>query len=198
VWDILKRHGIDPAPQREGTTWAAFLRHQAHAIVACDFFAATTLSGEDVLRVRRHRALQPPRPRSRRHRAPHRVMGHPDRDRDSTYTAAFDAVFTCEGIGIVTTVIRMPHMNSIMERWVQTCRLELLDRTLIWNHEHLLHALREFESFYSEHRPHRTLHSAAPLRPLPHPITDPTRIDHLEIHRQDRLDGILHQYTHAA
>jgi len=36
-------------------------------------------------------------------------------------------------------------MNSIMERWVQTCRHELLDRTLIWNQRHLLHALREFE-----------------------------------------------------
>ena len=44
-------------------------------------------------------------------------------------------------------------MNSIMERWVQTCRRELLDRTLIWNQGHLLHALREFEQFYNEHRP---------------------------------------------
>jgi putative transposase len=50
-----------------------------------------------------------------------------------------------------------------MERWVGTCRRELLDRTLIWNHAHLLHALREYEAFYNEHRPHRTLHSAAPL-----------------------------------
>jgi hypothetical protein len=33
-------------------------------------------------------------------------------------------------------------MNSIMERWIQTCRRELLDRTLIWNECHLLHALR--------------------------------------------------------
>jgi putative transposase len=34
-------------------------------------------------------------------------------------------------------------MNAIMERWIQTCRRELLDRVLIWNHRHLLHALRE-------------------------------------------------------
>ncbi len=34
-----------------------------------------------------------------------------------------------------------------MERWVQTCRRELLDRTLIWNRRHRLHALREFETF---------------------------------------------------
>jgi hypothetical protein len=42
-----------------------------------------------------------------------------------------------------------------MERWVQTCRRELLERTLIWNQRHLLHALREFESFYNENRPHQ-------------------------------------------
>jgi hypothetical protein len=40
-------------------------------------------------------------------------------------------------------------MNAVMERWVLTCRRELLDRTLIWNQRHLLHALREFEHFYT-------------------------------------------------
>jgi hypothetical protein len=34
-------------------------------------------------------------------------------------------------------------MNSIMERWIQTRRRELLDRTLILNQRHLLRALRE-------------------------------------------------------
>ena len=40
--------------------------------------------------------------------------------------------------------------NAVMERWVQTCRRELLDRTLIWNQAHLLRALREFEHFCNE------------------------------------------------
>jgi hypothetical protein len=31
-------------------------------------------------------------------------------------------------------------MNSVMERWIQPCRHELLDRTLLWNQTHLLHA----------------------------------------------------------
>jgi hypothetical protein len=43
VWEILKRHGIEPAPDRDHTTWPASLRSQA--IVACDFFTATTLTG---------------------------------------------------------------------------------------------------------------------------------------------------------
>ena len=60
--------------------------------------------------------------------------------------------------------------NSIMERWVQTCRRELLDRTLIWNQPHLLHVLGEFEQFYNGHRPHQGIANARPLQPLPVPL----------------------------
>ena len=120
------------------------------------------------------------------------------RDRDSRYTATFDAVLNDEGIAIVKTGVRVPRMNAIMERWVRSCRAELLDRTLIVNQAHLMHALREYETFYNEHRPHRTLRAAAPLRPLPQPITEPDQIDHLDIRRRDRLGGILHEYQHAA
>ena len=120
------------------------------------------------------------------------------RDRDSRYTAAFDAVFRSEGIAIVKTGIQVPRMNAVMERWVRSCRVELLDRTLIVNQAHLLHALREYEAFYNEHRPHRALHAAAPLRPLPQPIAEPGQIDHLDIQRRDRLGGVLHEYQHAA
>jgi hypothetical protein len=38
VWEILHTAGIDPVPQRTSTTWAAFLRSQAEAIIAADFF----------------------------------------------------------------------------------------------------------------------------------------------------------------
>ena len=67
------------------------------------------------------------------------------RDRDGKFPGLFDAVLADAGIGTVLSGIQMPRMNAIMERWMQTCRRELLDRTLIWNQAHLLHALREFE-----------------------------------------------------
>ena len=89
-------------------------------------------------------------------------------------------------------------MNAIMERWVQTCRRELLDRTLIWNQRHLLHALREFEQFYNGHRPHQGITNARPLCALPPQITDPDKVAHLNIRRRDRLGGILHEYEYAA
>jgi putative transposase len=88
--------------------------------------------------------------------------------------------------------------NSIIERWIQTCRRELLDRTLIWNQRHLLHALREFEQFYNSHRPHQGIANARPLYPLPPAIADPDQIAHLNIRRHQRLGGILHEYEHAA
>ncbi len=115
------------------------------------------------------------------------------RDRDSKFTDAFDAVLADAGLQVVTS-----GMNSITERWIQTCRRELLDRTLVWNHSHLLHALREFESFYNGHRPHQALQQAAPLHPLPEQITQPGRSLSLEIRRRDRLGGTLHEYQHAA
>jgi putative transposase len=43
VWEILRDAGIDPAPERSATTWAAFLRSQADALLACDFFETVTL-----------------------------------------------------------------------------------------------------------------------------------------------------------
>lgn len=119
------------------------------------------------------------------------------RDRDSKYTRAFDSVFQTERIQIIRTGIRVPRMNSIIERWVQTCHRELLDRTLVWNQAHLLHALREFESFYNQHRHHRAL-NGAPLRPAPKPLNETGRLDQLDIRRRDRLGGVLHEYQHAA
>ena len=99
---------------------------------------------------------------------------------------------------MVLSGVQMPRMNPVMERWVQTCRPELLDRTLIWNQRHPLYSLRESGHFCNEHRPHRTLRAAAPLRPLPEPIADPERIAHLDVCRRDRLGGTLHEYRHAA
>jgi putative transposase len=120
------------------------------------------------------------------------------RDRDGTYPAMLDTILADTGINVVVTGIRMPRMNAIMERWIHTCRRELLDRALIWNQTHLLHALRQCEQHYNEHRPHRGISNSRPLEALPEPITLSTEITHLHVDRHDRLGGILHEYEHAA
>jgi len=45
AWEILKNAGIDPAPRRTGPAWSLFLRSQAEAILACDFFTADLPDG---------------------------------------------------------------------------------------------------------------------------------------------------------
>ncbi|MCQ4043277.1 integrase [Streptantibioticus rubrisoli] len=119
------------------------------------------------------------------------------RDRDGKFPLLFDEVLTDAGIEVVLSGVRIPRMKSVMERWVQTCRRELVDRTLIWDRCHLLHALREFETFYNGHRAHQGIANARPLHPLPQPIADPG-ITRLDIRRRDRLGSLLHEYQHAA
>jgi len=116
-------------------------------------------------------------------------------DRDASFTAAFDAVFQAAGARVVRSAIQAPRMNSIMERWIGSCRRELLDRTLIWNQRHLMTVLREYEDFYNTHRPHRTLNQAAPRRPLPDGVTD---IACFRVRRRDRAGGVIHEYRLVA
>jgi putative transposase len=217
VWEILKEAGIDPAPGRAATTWASFLQSQAEALLACDFFETVTLSGTRVYvlaaieyHARRIRVLgvtAHPTASWVAQAARNLVMDLQDagcrarfliRDRDGKFPELFDAVLADAGITVVRTGVRMPRMNAIMERWVHSCRRELLDRTLIWDQHHLLRALREFEAFYNHHRPHQGIANARPLHPLPPPITDPDQIARLDIRRRQRLGGILNEYDHAA
>ena len=218
VWEILRQAGIDPAPDRASTTWASFLRSQANALLACDFFETSTVTGARlfVLAViehgtRRIRVLgATPHPAASWvvQAARNLVMDLEDagcrarfliRDRDGKYPALFDAVLKDAGVEVVLSGVQMPRMNAVMERWVLTCRRELLNRTLVWNQRHLLHALREFEQFYNCHRPHQGIANARPLRALPSPIPAPDVDARLHIiRRRDRLGGILHEYQHAA
>ncbi|MCF2533947.1 integrase core domain-containing protein [Yinghuangia soli] len=216
VWEILKDAGIDPAPERGTTTWADFLRSQAEALLACDFIETVTLNGQRqyILALiehttRRIRILGANHPTAawvaqaaRNLVADLEEEGtratFPIRDRDGRFPAVFDEILADVGIRTVLTAVRTPRMNAVMERWVRTCRHELLDRTLIWNQRHLLHALREFEQHYNQHRPHRTLHQAAPQRALPEPIADSDEVQRLRIRRHDRLGGTIHEYRHVA
>jgi len=217
VWEMLRQAGVDPAPDRAATTWANFLRSQADALLAADFIETVTLIGTRMYiltviehatrRVRILGATAHPTAAWVTQAARNLLMDLQDagsnvhyliRDRDGKYPARFDAILADAGITTVRSGVPMPRMNAIMERWVRTCRRELLDRTLIWNQRHLLHTLREYEIFYNEHRPHQGIANVRPLKPLPEPITDPDHLARLNIHRRDRLGGILHEYEHAA
>ena len=112
------------------------------------------------------------------------------RDRGSNFTAAFDAVLADASIRTVLCNVRTPRMNAITERWIGGCRRELLDRTLIWNQAHLHQMLRQYEAHHNQHRPHRSLHGAAPLKPLP----EPADLDHYRVRKRARVGGLINEY----
>jgi putative transposase len=214
VWQILKGAGIDPAPRRDGPGWAEFLRSQAQGILALDFLTTGLLNGTKVhvlaviehgtRRIRILGATEHPVQSWVVQQARNLLMDLQDagtrvkfvlHDRDASFTAAFDEVFQAAGVRIVRSAVQAPRMNSLMERWIGSCRRELLDRTLIWNQRHLMIVLREYEDFYNAHRPHRALTQAAPLRPLPDGIAD---LDHFRVLRRDRAGGVIHEYRLVA
>jgi len=102
-------------------------------------------------------------------------------------------VFRSEGIRILKTPVRAPKANAIAERFVRTVRAECLDWLLILNRRHLEAALRVYVDHYNCERPHRALE----LRP-PQPDSRREGSTAGEIHRRDRLGGLIHEYYRAA
>jgi putative transposase len=214
VWEILKANGIDPAPlRRTGPTWQQFLRFQAEAILACDFFTGDlpggtqayvlTVIGHATRRIRILGVTLHPTGDWTTQQARNLLMDLGDqahwvkfmiRDRGPDFTAVFDAVLADAGIRTVLCNVRTPRMNAIAERWIGGCRRELLDRTLIWNQSHLRQILREYEIHHNQHRRHRFLHAAAPLKPLPEPVD----LEQYRVRRQARVGSLINEYRLVA
>jgi putative transposase len=210
---ILDSVGIDPSPRHAGPSWTEFLRAQAHGILACDVFHLDTMTLNRLYvffviehatrRVHILGVTAHPTGAWLTQLARNLCMDLDDagrrfrfliRDRDAKFSAMFDAVFTAIDGGIIRTPVRAPRANAIAERFVGTIRRELLDRILIINQRHATALLGQYERHYNDHRPHRTLRQAAPLRPLPHRTT--TEIHN--VRRRDQVGGLIHEYQQVA
>ncbi len=215
VWEILKKAGIDPAPQRSGPTWSEFLSAQADRIIACDFLHVDT-----VLLRRLYVLIFIEHGTRRLHIAG--VTANPTglwvaqqarnlamdlgvrmdtlrfviRDRDSKYTLAFDGVFDAEGIEVIKTPPRAPRANAICERVIGTLRRELLDRILILGPGHLRKVLAEYTLHYNGHRPHQSLEQRSPDDDpaVPAPLID---LAGRRIKRRPILGGLINEYEAA-
>ena len=212
VWKILHHAGVHPAPRRAGPTWHQFLTAQARTIMACDFCTVDTVCFQRLsvlffleLATRQVHVVgvtAQPTGAWVTQQARNLLMDLHERahglrfllrDRDTKFTAAFDAVFSAAGIEVIRTPPQAPQANAHAERWVGTVRRECTDRMLILGQRHLTTVLAEYTGHYNGHRPHRALDQQPPnpLRP------DPGRAA-VKIQRCPILGGLINEYAQAA
>ena len=210
VRTVLRRHGLGPAPRRSGPTWPEFLRLQASAMLATDFFTVETVFLKTLyvlffieLQTRRvHLVGATAHPDSawvtqqaRNLAIDERLSGVRFllRDRDAKFSGPFDEVFRTEGVRVIRTPIRAPKANAFAERFVRTVRQECLDHVLIHGRRHLERVLKAYVAHYVEERPHRGLDLAVPAGNHPTPqVRGSTRTP------VERKDVLIHEYRWAA
>ncbi len=174
------RTTTSPSPERTG--WGEFLRSQAKGILATDFFTV------DTVMLRRYYVLFVI---ELERRVVHilGVTANPNeawvtqvarnfttdladagrqwrlliRDRDTKFTASFDAVLASVGIEAIKTPMRSPGANAFAERFVRTARSECLDDLLVFSRRHLEAVPVEYLRHYNRDRPHRSLDLDQPV-----------------------------------
>lgn len=83
-------------------------------------------------------------------------------DRDPSFCAQVVAVVKSFGIKPIRTTYRSPWQNGVIERWIGSCRRELLTHVIIFSERHALKLLREYIAYYNTDRCHLTLGKDAP------------------------------------
>jgi putative transposase len=216
VGNILKRHGIPPAPERKKTTtWKEFIRTHMDVLVATDFFTAEvwTLGGLVTYYVlffihlgsrQIHVAGVTPHPneawivqvaRNMTMEAwgflsPGQYLIH---DRDTKFCAAFQRIIDDAGIERVVLPPRSPNLNAYAERWVRSVKNEVLSRMILFGENSLWHVLNEYVDHYHQERNHQGKGNVL-LCPWP---SLPGQLDGL-IQGRERLGGLLKYYEREA
>jgi hypothetical protein len=213
---ILRSHRIPPPAVRDDR-WRTFLRAQAATILAVDFFhidCTVSLTRLYVAFVIEHGtrhvhllgvtrfptaawATQLARELTADLADAGHEFTHLIRDRDSKFTAAFDAVFTSCGIKIVTTAPQAPRMNAIAERFVRTARAECTDRMLIAGERHAHAIMAEYIKHYDAGRSHQG-HGLDLRAPDDTPDVIPSPAPPRQVRRRQLLGGLINEYQPAA
>ena len=178
VGNVLRRHGVSPAPERKRTTtWQAFIRTHLALLAGTDFFTAEvmTLRGLATYYVLFVIHLE-----SRRVDIAG-ITIHPDElwmkqiarnvtmegcgvlrdcsyllhDRDTKYTQSFRAIIASGGVEPLALPARSPNLNAYAERWVRSVKEECLSKVILLGERSLRRALNEFVEHYHAERNHQ-------------------------------------------
>ncbi len=215
VRNILKEHGIMPAPERrKRIPWSTFLKSHWDSIAAADFFTVEVWSRVGFTR---YYVLFLIKLSSRRvHVAgiteyPHgEWMNQIGRnltvafdgflldvrylilDRDSTYTEAFRDLLKQTGIKVVRLPAGSPNLNAYAERFVRTIKENCLGRMIFFGERSLRNAIRDFLEHYHHERNHQGLENR---------LIDPLHEIGLRagsVACRERLGGVLRYYYRNA
>ena len=203
-WLRKVRRTPDPAQR-----WLTFLRNHRDAIAAIDFFTVPTLTfgilycffviGHDRRKILRFNVTRNPNAlwigQQLREAWPyspaHRFLLF---DHDSKF--GIDVISAVKDLGsqAIRTAFRSPWQNGVAERWVGSCRRDLLDHVIVLNEQHFKRLMSEYVCYYHEDRTHLGL---AKDTPTGRPIAIRYGADGT-IHSFARLGGLHHRYAVAA
>ncbi len=113
-------------------------------------------------------------------------------DRDTKYTAQFDAILKSSGIKPLKIPPRSPNLNAFAERWVKSVKTEVLEKQVLFGKKSLRYVLREYLAHYHHERNHQGLDNTIPF-PNKTVGTNTGKIK-----KQERLGGLLKYYYRAA
>jgi transposase InsO family protein len=213
VGNVLKRHGIAPAPERKTTTtWKEFIRTHMDVLVATDFFTAEvwTLGGLVTYYIlffihlgsrQVHVAGVTPHPNEAwmvqvarnatmeewGFLSPGQYLIH---DRDTKFCAAFHQIIDAAGVTRVPLPPRSPNLNAYAERWVRSIKEECLSRLILFGEASLRHALTQYVAHFHHERNHQGKDNVL-LFPTGSPDTERAG----PIQCRERLGGLLKYYT---
>lgn len=176
VKNILKEHDLDPGPVRGKGSWDEFLKIHADTLWQCDFLSKRmwTLRGfVDLyflvfLHLGTRRCWISPctvspdsawvSQQARNFQMDAEDLELPDtivmRDNDAKFSKQFDAVFEECGTKIKRNTPLSPNLRAHVEPFIQTLKVECLDKFVIVAQRHLNYVCRKFAAHYNRERPH--------------------------------------------
>ena len=214
VGNILKRHGIPPAPERKKTTtWAAFIRSHRAVLAATDFFTTEVWTTNGLVtyyvlffmhvatrRIHIAGVTRFPNEAWMTQVArnitmadigflvDHRYLIH---DRDGKYCPAFDATLRDGGVTPVRLPPRSPNLNAHAERWVRSVKDDCLSKLILFGEPALRAALRTYTEHFHGERNHQGKENLLLFPREEIGRTGPVRC-------RERLGGLLKFYHRAA